>query len=340
MEDNKNNSFEAVLKTLNLQNSKLIGTNQYIGGDLTNDYPNLKNIVSLNFGNCVGFFFSHENKFLFIHSDLPRINEVDSVVEQFFGSNIVPNTTLCFYHSYNGNINRSEEQVKNALPKFNFQFINADSIKKENSVFDLFIEVDNCRKGNCPSYYCLEHDSYIQYGSDFLESDHYLNGNKLRNYGDEWEAGIHVSNFLENSKIESPDRIEMGNKASIFSFDPLKNITDKFIDKWSLIIGPNSDIQNEEENLFNEKPFVFNGLSDAMKKEDFIDDLFAKFSNKNNPTIEEKYPTQDGYIKGLEMQEKLPPLKISPRNGVNMMKELKLKEKSNSPKKEDNSYSK
>ena len=291
MKDNKNtessvkDDFENLLKNINIENTKWVGTKQFIGGSFK-EYPDVKNIVSTNFGNCVGFFFYNDEKFLFIHSDLPSLKEVNGIVENFFGLDELP-TALCFYHSYNGSINGTESQIKKSgMEKFDFKFIKADSIQHTEAVFDLFLKLGEFKQNGEALNYCLEHyaDNHSDYES--LQYIYFLDGKQLGDDKNLWESKKYLDQFLENTQNKSPDRFSIGNKAS-FLIRPLQNISDKFVDDDMIYLGDNF------------KSFEFSTTKNNQEND--IDDLFLKLGvNK-----EDDYATEEKYKEKLLVKEKI-----------------------------------
>ena len=116
-----NSKFHTFLESINIKESALIGTNQIISGDLSQKYPDLKNIVSVNFQNCIGLFCYSDNNFLFVHSDPLNSDSLPDIVNKFHEENKIEdanilcifNKTRSIFSSYDDLIKTLNNQHKN-----------------------------------------------------------------------------------------------------------------------------------------------------------------------------------------------------------------------------------
>ena len=232
MKDNSSfPKFKSLFDNADINNSIFIGTNQMIQGNLDN-YPDLKNIISINFGACIGFFCYSDKKFLFIHTDQSSLKEALNKIDNFYQYNNKSFDTICFF---NKGIKSSDETEKNleriegifnknkSFDKGSFKAISLNLRDNKRSFFDLFLDVSSIRNGQKLSYHYLEYD-------DDLEIDPYMpieyktkyqkyypdsKGDNIEFYLNDEKQPLsanrrYLNNFISQARSKSPYRINKG----------------------------------------------------------------------------------------------------------------------------------
>ena len=214
-----NSKFHTFLESINIKESALIGTNQIISGDLSQKYPDLKNIVSVNFQNCIGLFCYSDNNFLFVHSDPLNSDSLPDIVNKFHEENKIEDANiLCIFNKTRSIFSSYDDLIKT----LNNQHKNLDIIVVEHpnnkvSKFDLFIDVLPLRSNEKPIYHYLK----------FLNEDQSVNIAYLDDEKNLMKIDTdYLKIFIEEVSNKNPEMVKDGFVTTYLGGKGIKNISD------------------------------------------------------------------------------------------------------------------
>ena len=302
---NKEKEFLEYIKNLKTEDSILIGTNQMMSGNL-DEYPTLKNIVSINFGSCIGFFAYSGKNFLFIHSDRDRLNSAIEIIDNFRICHNPKNFTNLFYF-YNCNYkniekekydndknnisldlkSEAENELLSKLSNINFvnkKCIEVQSFDKLSPVFDLFLNVLPIKNNEDLSYYHLGFDGSIVKDPYMVLPDNgllaYKKAKDLLQFETKNNETFNAKFYLNNELIK--DNLIQENYLSSFVYDSLDKSPGRIVKSLEATYYSSrkiKDIQNYIKDSGEDSFFKYK--RDVKRLEYFLSDDDQKILNND-----------------------------------------------------------